>query len=398
MREVRCLVTVACLVLGGCGGEAAGDGWAGSVDTLANGAVEVRSPAEGAWAEGEEWRLVEELRIGALDGEGSEVFGQVSDVAADDGGRIYVLESQAAELRTFGPDGAHLWTAGGQGQGPGEMSGPAGLAVRDGRIWVVDSRNRRYVVYDTAGALVEEHPRAIMGPFGGWKGGFGPDGRLHDEGILQVGQGRFGQGFLTLNREMEPVDTLVLPEYSQPGYDPVTLSVETSTFTLRPAVPFTPNQVVALEPGGLLWTAVTDDYRIHGQTPEGDTVRVVSRAYEPVPVSGEERDSVMAGLRDQFGGSGATFDAARIPGAKPPFQALTVAPDGHLWVLTTPARGDTARSYDVFDPEGRYLGAVAVPGRIRPAPHIRGTKVYGYVTDELDVPYVVRWRLEKPGG
>lgn len=389
---------VACLALAGCRGEAAEAGWAGTVDTLANGAVEVRSPAEGLWEEGEEWRLVEELRIGTIDGEGPMVFGQVADVGADDTGRIYVLDAQAAELRAFGPDGTHVWTAGGEGQGPGELSTPAGLAVRDGRIWVVDSRNSRYVVYDTAGALVEEHPRDLLGPFGGWGGGFAPDGRLHDFGALMVEPGRFASAYVVLDPEMEPVDTIPLPEYSSPSFEPVTVSLQAATMSMRPSVPFSPGLVSRLEPGGLLWTAITDDYRIHGQTPEGDTVRVVSRAYEPVPVSTEERDSAIARLTEQFGGGGATFDASRIPAEKPPFEALTVTPDGHLWILTSPVRGDTVRTYDVFDPEGRYLGAVEAPDRIRPDPHVRGTKVYGYVTDELDVPWVVRWRLEKPGG
>lgn len=390
-------VLVACLALVGCGGEAAEVRWAGSVDTLANGAVEVHSPAEGLWDEGSGWRLVEELRIGALDGNGPAVFGQVTDVGADESGRIYVLEGQTAELRAFGPDGAHLWTAGGEGQGPGEMSAPAGLAVREGRIWVVDSRNRRYLVFDATGALVEEHPRDLLGPFGGWGGGFDPDGRLHDEGALMLEPGRFTNGYVVLDPEMRPVDTLTLPTYSTPSFDPVTLSSQAATISMRPPVPFSPRLVSELEPGGLLWSGVSDDYRLHGQTPGGDTVRVVSRDYEPVPVSAAERDSAVAQLGERFGGDAGRFDASRIPRVKPPFEALTVAPDGHLWVLTSPVRGDTVRTYDIFDPQGRYLGGVAAPARIRPAPHVLGTKVYGFVTDELDVPWVVRWRLEKPG-
>lgn len=392
------LILLVGVLLSGCGGESPAARWEGTVDTLANGAVEVWSPADGLWPEDRGWRLVAELRIGALEGEGPDVFGQVADVAADGTGRIYVLDAQAAELRAFGPDGTHLWTAGGEGQGPGEFSGPVGLTVRDGEVWVVDPRNQRYSVWDTAGTLVGEHARNLMGPFGGWEGGFGPDGRLHDAGVIQVERGRFASGFLIADDRGEPVDTVHLPSYSSPSFDPVSRTTTSgATMTMTPSVPFTPGLVTAFDPAGFIWTGVSDDYRLHRTTPEGDTVEVVARAYEPVAVSPAERDSAVARLREQFGGQGG-IDASRIPETKPPFVAASASPDGHLWVLTTAARGDTLRSYDVFDPDGRYLGPVTTPQRIRPSPHIQGDNVYGYVTDELDVPFVVRWRIEKPEG
>jgi len=40
------------LLLAGCGGDDAGEHWAGTVDTLPNGAVRVSNPATGVWAEG----------------------------------------------------------------------------------------------------------------------------------------------------------------------------------------------------------------------------------------------------------------------------------------------------------------------------------------------------------
>ena len=57
--------------------------WAGRIDTLANGAVHVANPEGGLWDPSEVPTLVEELRIGSPQGEGPEVFGEISLLDVD---------------------------------------------------------------------------------------------------------------------------------------------------------------------------------------------------------------------------------------------------------------------------------------------------------------------------
>ena len=67
-----------------------------------------------------------------------------------------------------------------------------------------------------------------------------------------------------------------------------------------------------------------------------------------------------------------------------------------VWVAPFAADDSAAIAFDVFDPEGRYLGAVptpVTPQRLRPLPVVRGNALYYVTTDELDVPYVVRARI-----
>jgi hypothetical protein len=66
--------------------------WSGSIDTLENGAVMISNPADGVWAENDAWRVVEELRIGTLEGDGPDLFGRISDLAVDGVGRMYLFE------------------------------------------------------------------------------------------------------------------------------------------------------------------------------------------------------------------------------------------------------------------------------------------------------------------
>jgi hypothetical protein len=60
-----------------------------------------------------------------------------------------------------------------------------------------------------------------------------------------------------------------------------------------------------------------------------------------------------------------------------------------------PYRYAEVSAFDVFDPDGRYLGHVRVPEsfRIDPEPVVRGDHVWAVTRDELDVATVVRFRL-----
>lgn len=92
-----------------------------TVDTLAGGRILVRNPAPGRGGGPDEWRLVEELRLGQVEGTGPEVFGDVHDVAVDEKGHIYVLDYGSKEVRVFDRDGRHLRNMARDGGGPGEF-------------------------------------------------------------------------------------------------------------------------------------------------------------------------------------------------------------------------------------------------------------------------------------
>ena len=73
--------------------------------------------------------------------------------------------------------------------------------------------------------------------------------------------------------------------------------------------------------------------------------------------------------------------------------------EGNLWVeLTATTAEEDGYLFDIFDPEGRYLGALRLPFplQLSPEPIVRGGILYGATTDELGAPVVVRARIVKP--
>ena len=66
----------------------------------------------------------------------------------------------------------------------------------------------------------------------------------------------------------------------------------------------------------------------------------------------------------------------------------------HLRSATDPSLGERIR-YDVFEPDGTYLGAVNAPAGFRASinPVFDGDHVWAVTRDDLDVQRVVRYRI-----
>jgi hypothetical protein len=107
-----------------------------------------------------------------------------------------------------------------------------------------------------------------------------------------------------------------------------------------------------------------------------------------------------------------------IPTTKPAFHRVLGGADNRVWVYVPqpaqrlevsaeeerrareangppPPRYREPVAFDVFEPDGRYLARVQAPAgfALYPAPVFKGDHVWGVVRDELDVSYVVRFRM-----
>jgi hypothetical protein len=159
-------------------------------------------------------------------------------------------------------------------------------------------------------------------------------------------------------------------------------------------IPFSPQLAWKLGDDGTLWFGTTDDYRLVNRTLSGDTLRIVDKEWTALPVRPEDRTEWLElDWVEDFRRQGGDIDPDRIPATRPAWAGFWLDDRGYLWVR--PARADAAETaFDVFDPEGRYLGEVSFgTTRVASAALIRGDRVYFVTRDEMDVPYVVVGRL-----
>ena len=334
-----------------------------TVDTLESGVILVSNRAEGMWDEQSAWRLVDEVTVGAREGTGPEVFGLVTDFDVDGFDRVYVLDVFTQEIRVFGRDGAFVRTIGGRGGGPGEFRGVNGMTFDpSGRLWVMNQGNVRYSVFDTSGTLLQEPRRpALSNSAGGYVGMFSRSGDLYDVIMDRPTSVRYD----TVTNQF--VDSIPYP-------------------ALPPGTPFGWGHRLRTPDGW--WLAVASEYRLHRATLDGDTIRIVERAHDRIRLPEDDRDSAALppGVDPR--------ERVRVIGDVPTpryrrvFERLFVDEEDNLWVMLARPSNVERTTLDVFDREGRYLGAVAAPHPIEslPPPVIRRDKMVFLVKDDLDVP------------
>lgn len=267
--------------------------------------------------------LQERFRLG-IDGEDEAgvVFGGVTDVTADEAGRIWVADILVGQIHIFDSTGALVTTLGRKGKGPGEFGLLSGLAsAPSGSVWAMDPSNRRLTRYGPD-LTVEATVPVPMGysttiP---WAGQIGIGDRLYrSEGVGGVrGDERVMRSVISDN-VFGATDTVRLARPKVPTY-----TQERGGVTMQSSVGYSPSVRWAPGPSEGLWSTGETGYRVHLVTFTGDTTRSIRVASEPARLTDRERDSLayVSGLRGRD-----------IPREKPAIVSFVSDTREVLWVV-----------------------------------------------------------------
>jgi streptogramin lyase len=398
---------LATVILASCADGARTSAWDATATTVGGVLHVVNTPPEAGPAP--TLRAEEELRVGTLEGGGPASFGMIRDIAVLPDGRVAVADGQAEEVRLFGPDGRHLRTFGGEGAGPGELSGLQGVHLdHAGMLRVAEQGNARLSVFDPDTGFVTTYPLQLysFGFRGPWRAAVDSVGRTFVASSGQYGENRYWNMVRVYDTTMIQLDSIPYHDYTDeddqdeiPGAWRIELGSGSWTWAL---VPFyaRPNDVLA--PTGEFWSSAPGQSNlvVARWTPPADTSLVLTSRRTPDRVTNAERDSAMTELQERLAAripSPRSLDASRVPDTKPPAYALSLDDAGRLWVrLTEPTADSTV--YDVFGRDGRHAETVRLPFRVDAwiPPVVRRDTVWAVVTDEMDVQYVVRAVLRSP--
>ena len=414
----RLLYVITTCALAACGTDTAtsGSGPDVVVETIGDTTV-VRTLSGSVW--GSEATLVPEVSIGELDGPEEYLFGRIVSIAVDDDRDVYVFDQQAQHVRVFDSDGAYVGTIGRRGEGPGEFGSAEAIAVLpDGRLVARDPGNRRIAAFGPS----SEHSEH----WGFVPGNYGSDSPLHTDAqgrtyliTLDLSSTDWVRHIIVLGPDGAHLDTL--PEPSSPYEPPVVVAegeVEGGFARYIHAVPFAPSFQWTVHPSGHFVTGLPADYRI--ELARDDGILRIERITDPVPVHADEgarrRVSVERLLQSMI--PGWSWDGPSIPEHKPFYRQLLAGRDGRIWVRlwteghrvenedhdpedprSTAVTWTESLRYDVFEPDGTYLGVVAPPDDFTPFvnPVFDGDHVWAVTRDELGVERVVRYRIVAEG-
>lgn len=357
------------------------------------------------WGVGEGWRLGGEpdLVIGSLDGPAPYAFSAPRPHALSDG-RILVAELGQQEIRFFSPDGGHLLTAGGKGDGPGEFTRLNDLVVLPGdTVLAFDGGHMRFTTFDEEGTLLEM--ATLDFPADTWRGRF--------LGVLDTLRA-VGRSFASDDPSGASRERIEVSLHDPSGERRLVLDTlngrrllvrETPDgLVLSTLLPFEPEGVAAAG-NGRIYSTDADRVEVRVHATDGTLERII-RLDRPVrPVTNETVRRYMEAVEEQFEQFNTPVEfraafremneqAARSSDVLPMIRDLRVESSGHLLVIPWAARWEPTPPALVFDAEGRWLGELEAPD---------GHAVWSLAPDhalvtwlgEFEVSYVGRLPLER---
>jgi hypothetical protein len=309
--------------------------------------------------------LEEELSLGGADAEGDDVFGRINHVAIDDAGAIYILDSQGAHVKVFDSSGKYVRTIGRKGQGPGEIESPLTLSLNSstGEL-AVHQTTRRMSHFKTDGTFLRHLSFKEM---------WALRGRVDSRGNITITEGILDEKDPRYETKMLGPDAsmiAVIGKSPAPGAD--------GRFD-----PFMAINYFIVDRADRLIYGYPKTYEIQFFGPASPTLfRKVTREYDPVPVTAEER-----ALREKGNPPEIKLDFSKYHSA---YYRFFASDTGHLFVQTWEKTKDGKSIHDIFDPEGRFLGRI--PLKPSGLEVLKG-KYYALEEDEDGTQTVKRYAL-----
>ena len=370
--------------------------------------IEIVESFEPSWPSGSEWIVTPEptVVIGAVEGNRAHLLSRVVGAVRLSDGRIAVLDSEAQELRLFGPDGEHVGTLGGPGEGPGEFSYPSVLERLPGEILQVVDRLQR-VRFASDGGLDSEETLdwgRVTG-LGSYTVECGAGLPLFYRDVVMVCPRTSNDDLPDegLHRRLDPV--VVVPwDLSTADTLGGLLGLEQYALQHRGRRSFAIHSLYsrglfALDPEGeRLYLGETGRYEIRVWSLDGRFERIIRRPGTTRPPTPEEVEEGYERAAVFIFPDRGNIDAVRghiqLPDSVPPIQSIAVDAEGYLWVGTRSLGPAHPNRFEVFAPDGRLLGGVELPAGVRLV-DIGVEYVLGVRQDELGVPFVELYALHR---
>lgn len=367
---------------------------------------------------GSERRLVLEQRIGEAEGSDTVTFGRIQYLAVASDERIFVFDDQGPSLKLFDSTGKLARFVGRKGAGPGEFEQVTGMdALPNGGLALWDASHSRVNVYDSSGEFLTQWRVPITGYF--TYNGLFTD---RESSVLLTlplgGLGVFGESGYVRFSDMGTIrDTIRIPRWIDST--PQLLGTNSSgQVKVAMTLPFAPTIQDTWSPIGVLVSGPSAPYVLY-VTHGASRPLKIEREWAPVPTLPEERAELRASRTWSMRQSLPewTWRGPDIPTTKPAYAGFRISEDGRIWVYLHSVAAKTEEAdaaiavsgmppppqlrfrepnvFDVFQPDGSYLG------RVRPDPRVqvmrmRHDRVWGVLTDSLGIAYVARWRVEPP--
>ncbi len=291
--------------------------------------------------------------IGVFMGDSTEMFAHITSVVPLPGRKLAVMDILTGKISVFTMDGEFQHSFGGMGSGPGEFQGAIHMGLMtNGHLLIQDRMGDEFVVFSQEGEYLYSFSiNPLFRPIG-WA-------------ILPCDDSTFVMYSFT--REL--VDQTIVQTWEivrcsiENGETKTTYFFNQQDILEEPLDWLSCYKVVTTGNNGEVYISdcASDNYEIQVLSSEGDSIRTLRKPAITVPVS--EDDIGYINIIPLVHLWPDTAHPRNIPGMFPEFRPFVGQMDidslGNLW-----ARRGTVneRIWDVFSPEGEWLGGVLIKG------------------------------------
>jgi hypothetical protein len=365
-----CFLFIGTVVVGGCRGEDS-QRTPGVISRDSAGIAIIENTAP-QWGQGEGWRIEPEpiLRIGAVDGPVEYVLHQVIGAVRLSDGSLAVAQFASGDVRVFDAGGVYRRTIGRRGLGPDEFQSVQLVPMTGDSVLAFDFLAQRVSLLDPVKGVARSVALNAEAGLVGIRGFLGDgaalgirDGHQSDADIIElvrldIGTGKFNEVGRLPARSPEFPRPLSLGSFVAPHRDG-------------------------------FWFGVGSEFEVLQYSSAGTPQKVIRWAGTPQVIS----DDAESRLMSQF--ANVHFEGTRqIPSHHPRYQTGLADDTGNLWLVSWTVDEPEVQSWTVFDLEGRWLGAVAIPANWYPY-QISEDFIVLYGHDALQVEYIQVHRINK---
>lgn len=407
-RRLALLTALLAVLLAACEPEG-GEREPEAVERWDSAGVEIVENQAPAWGDGQGWSIDPDptLEIGVLEGEGPYEFSFIWDAARFPDSRLAVVD-RAREIRVFDPEGRHLASLGGEGEGPGEFRDTPVIRIAPpDTILAWDPVGYRLSRFSPeAGLLRDDSFGELVGDLGVTRLIGGRMWEVAGEGTLLVrDSGREEAGSDRIRSYTSPIlirdggERVIRVEtfFSRENHR----MVRDDGVNIQLVRPFPPQVRAEVAPDGShLAVARGEAWNVEFFDDDGELVRIVRAAVPRKRVTPEMVEEQRAQTVEGTGLTPTQVDEAYqelgISDSIPAIANLKWDTEGNLWAGRRTAERGVVHEYDVIDSDGRWLGFVSLPEGVGSVHEIGDDYLLATWTGELDVHYLRKYRLRKP--
>lgn len=387
--------------------------------------IPIATAVEPLWGPGDGWTVEPEplLEIGTVTGASEYLFTDVVAAVRLSNGDIVVAERAASELRGYDAAGNFQWRAGRDGEGPGEFRSLDFVGTTGGDSLVTyDGRLLRAQLFDPRGRLARTYRVAIAEGEATGRGALADKAVGVVDGLLVVRFIEYGERIPNGIVRWPPERVAALDLANGAVRSLIVLPGNEADVQAREGGGYTHGAYVFANgpeygaAAGRLAVIDTEAWSVRLISPrDGATTAVFRRDVAPRAATPALFDLHLNGIVEMAFADpdqAAAQDVERFrqgwrgtPRAPhlPILRSIHVDAAGHLWLQPYYVAGAEPPPFQILAPDGAWLGSVSLPPGLHrafiqyqaPYMEIGDDYVLGVWADELDVPYVRMYRINK---